>query len=189
MAKSASQNKKGSGGKSLDNLHSLFILKLQSLYDMEQELTKILPKLAKAATNRELRAAFTEHHKETENQVKRLERAFKHLDESPKKEKVEGIRGIAEDGSWVMKHIKDDAARDAALIGAAQYAEHYEIAGYGTACEWARLMGHDEVAELLEENLAEEEAANEKLTTLAESGINEEANDMKEREGIFERLM
>lgn len=191
--KKAAGKKSSSGKKSeFGSLHELFILKLQSLYDVEQELIKTLPKLAQSASNRDLREAFMEHLKETRGHAQRLEKAFKLLDEKVKKEKVEGIRGIAEDGSWVMKHVKDEAARDAALIGAAQYAEHYEMAGYGTACEWARLMGHDEVADLLEATLAEEEAANEKLTSLAESGINDEANDMEEserRQGVLGNLM
>jgi ferritin-like metal-binding protein YciE len=171
-----------SGKSSFDTLHGLFILKLQSLYDVEQELVKVLPKLAKNSSDEELQMAFKEHLKETEGHVRRLEKAFKILGVKPKKEKVEAIRGIAEDGSWVMKNVRDEAARDAALIGAAQYAEHYEIAGYGTACEWADLMGHTEVADLLKQTLEEEEAADEKLSSLAEGGINEEANDMSEME-------
>jgi ferritin-like metal-binding protein YciE len=187
------KNNKSSGkakkGKSFDSLHQLFILKLQSLYDVEQELVKVLPKLAKNASNEELSAAFEEHLKETEGQVKRLEKAFKLLGEKPKKEKVEGIRGIAEDGTWILKNVKDDAARDAALIAAAQYAEHYEIAGYGTAAEWARIMEHDEVQALLEETLGEEEAANEKLNALAQGGINDAANEMVEEEEEAEAQM
>jgi ferritin-like metal-binding protein YciE len=182
MGSTKASGSTGSRKDSFGNLHELFILKLQSLYDVEQELTKVLPKLVKHSSNQELKTAFREHLKETEGHVRRLEKAFKILDVTRKKEKVEGIRGIAEDGSWVMKHVKDDAARDAAIIAAAQYAEHYEIAGYGTAAEWADLMGHDEVADLLKETLAEEEAANEKLSSLAEGGINEEANDMEERD-------
>jgi ferritin-like metal-binding protein YciE len=173
---------KKSTRKEYDNLHELLILKLQALYDVEQELVKALPKLAKAASSDELRVAFEEHLEETEGHVERLEKAFMHLDMEPKKEKVAGIRGIAEDGSWVIKNVKDDAARDAALIAAAQYAEHFEIAGYGSAREWARLMGHTEVEDLLSQTLAEEEAANQKLTELAESSINERANDMSSEE-------
>jgi ferritin-like metal-binding protein YciE len=176
-------------GKSFESLHELFILKLQSLYDVEQELVKVLPKLAKHASNEELASAFEEHLQETQGQVKRLEKAFKLLGEKPKKEKVEGIRGIAEDGSWILKNVKDDAARDAALIAAAQYAEHYEIAGYGTAAEWARIMEHDEVQALLEETLGEEEAANEKLNALAQGGINDAANEMAEEEEEAEAQM
>ncbi|MBX4192214.1 DUF892 family protein [Candidatus Parcubacteria bacterium] len=164
------------------NLHQLLILKLEALYDVERELVKVLPKLAKNATSDELREAFEMHLEETEIHVERLEEAMDLLDVEPRAEKVEGIRGIAEDGSWVIKNIRDDAARDAALIAAAQYAEHFEIAGYGSAREWARLMGHTEVEELLSKTLEEEEAANEKLTELAEGGINERANADQEQE-------
>ena len=178
MARKKSK-KVAAGKKAYGNLHELFILKLQSLYDIEQELVKVLPKLAKNATNDDLRAAFEDHLKETEDHVDRLEQAFELLDIEPGKERVEGIRGIAADGGWVMKHIRDEAARDAALIAAAQYAEHYEIAGYGTAREWAGVMGHVEVEELLAKTLEEEEASNQKLTELAQE-INEKANDMEE---------
>lgn len=189
MAKAKKAGKKGK--QAFGNLHELFILKLQSLYDIEQELVKTLPKLAKNASSDELRDAFETHLEETKMQVDRLEQAFELLDMEPKKEKVEGIRGIAEDGGWIIKNVRDDAARDAALIGAAQYAEHYEIAGYGTALEWAKLMGHDEVADLLQQTLDEEETANKKLTALAEGGINERANDMEDAksDSLIERLM
>lgn len=183
-----STSKEESSGK-FATLHELLILKLQSLYDTEQQLVKVLPKLADAATNKELSAAFKEHLIETRGHVRRLEQAFRHLGVKPKSEKAEAIRGIAEDGSWVMKHVKDNAARDAAIIGAAQYAEHYEIAGYGTAAEWARLMGHDEVESLLSQTLQEEEAANEKLQALAEGGINDEANGMEKEEGLLSNIM
>lgn len=187
--KKASSRKASNAKQQYGNLHELLILKLQSLYDIEQELIKALPKMAKNAYNDDLREAFEMHLEETKTQVDRLEQAMEHLEVEPKKEKVAGIRGIAEDGSWVIKNIKDERARDAALIAAAQFAEHYEIAGYGSAAEWARLMGHSEVADLLEATLAEEEAANDKLTRLAEGGINEEANDMEEeREGVFNIL-
>lgn len=177
MAKKKSKNAQKWG-----NLHDLLILKLESLYDIEQELVKALPKLAKNATNDGLREAFEEHLEETKEHVKRLERAMQYLGVEPKKEEAAGIRGIAEDGSWVIKNVRDEAARDAALIAAAQYAEHYEIAGYGSAREWARLMGHKEVEDLLERTLQEEEAANRKLTMLAEDGINEQAYDAEEVE-------
>lgn len=169
-----------------DSLHDLLILKLQALHDVEQQLTKALPTMAKRASSPELKEAFESHLQETKEQVRRLERAMKHLGVSPKTEKVAAIRGLVEDGSWVMKHVEDDAARDAALIAAAQYVERYETAGYGTAREWARLMGHTQVEELLSQSLEEEEAANQKLTELAESGINDEANDMQ-RESLTDK--
>lgn len=175
-----SKKKKSSRSSEYGNLHELLILKLQSLYDIEKELVKALPKMAKNATSDELREAFENHLQETEGHVERLEQALRLLEVEPKAEKVAGIRGIAEDGSWVIKNVRDDAARDAALIAAAQYAEHYEMAGYGSAAEWARMMGHVEVEELLNKTLAEEKAANDKLTSLAEGGINAEANDMEE---------
>ncbi|HEY6021640.1 MAG TPA: DUF892 family protein, partial [Candidatus Paceibacterota bacterium] len=159
--------KKGSGEATHETLHDLLILKLQSLYDVEVELTKVLPKLVKHATSEDLIEAFESHLEETQGHVKRLEQAMKKLGMQVKKEKVEGIRGIAEDGSWVANNIHDDAARDAALIGAAQYAEHYEMAGCESAVDWARLMNHSEVADLLQQTLDEERAASAKLKSLA----------------------
>jgi len=192
-AKKAKSKGSGKVGKH-ETLHDLFILKLQSLYDIEVELTKALPKLAKNATSPDLQEAFEMHLKETEGHVKRLEQAMKKLGVQVKKEKVEGIRGIAEDGSWVINNVKDDAARDAALIGAAQYAEHYEMAGYESAIDWARMMGHTEVEDLLQATLDEEQAASAKLKALAEGGIDERANDMETEEatskgGILGDLM
>lgn len=188
-SKKKASSRKAQSKNAYGNLHELLILKLQSLYDVEQELIKALPKMAKNAHNERLREAFESHLEETKMHADRLEQAMELLEVEPKKEKVAGIRGIAEDGGWVIKNIKDERARDAALIAAAQYAEHFEIAGYGSAAEWARLMNHTEVADLLEATLAEEEAANNKLTSLAEGGINEEANDMeKEKESTFNIL-
>lgn len=162
-------------------MHELLILKLQSLYDIEQELTKALPKLAKAATSEELTEAFETHLEETKGHVARLEEAMRLLDVTPKKEKVAGIRGIAEDGNWVAGHTSA-VARDAGLIAAAQYAEHYEIAGYTAAREWAAMMDHTEVADLLDSTLKEEQAANEKLAELAHNGINQRAGGIPMQE-------
>jgi ferritin-like metal-binding protein YciE len=190
--KSASQTRASSKGisnknkKQYDSLHELLILKLQSLYDTEQELLKVLPKLAQAAANQELKDAFEMHEGETKRHVERLEQAMQLLGVQAKKEKVAAIRGIAEDGGWVMKNIKDEAARDAALIAAAQYAEHYEIAGYGSAREWAAMMDHQAVADLLETTLMEEQAANDKLSELAHNGINQRAGGIEMAEEISE---
>ncbi len=161
-------------------LHDLLISKMQALYDVENEIVKELPKMAKKASDEELREGFETHLEETKNQVKRLEKAFSLLGEKPKKLKSAAIRGMAEDASWGMTHIKGSEALDANLIAAAQYVEHYEIAGYGSAVEWAREMGHMEVADLLEETLEEEKATDKKLNMLATSKINERANDMEE---------
>lgn len=161
---------------SFESLHQLLILKLQSLYDIEQQLVKALPKMAEHAVDENLKDAFLKHLEETKMQVARLERALESLQAPVKSEKVEAIRGLIKDADWVMKHAKD-AAADAGTIAAAQYVEHYEMAGYGAAKEWAELMGHDEVVSLLDESLKEEKAADEKLNELAHAGINERANN------------
>ncbi len=163
-------------------LHDLLITKMQSLYDVEHEITKALPKMAKAASDAELKSGFEEHLEQTKGQIERLEKAFELLNEKPKKLKSEAIRGLIADGEWVIKNVEGSEALDANLIAAAQYVEHYEIAGYGSAVEWAREMGHTEVADLLEETLEEEEATDEKLNELATSGVNERANDMDEED-------
>jgi ferritin-like metal-binding protein YciE len=162
--------------KRFDTLHDLFVLKLNSLYYVEDKLAKALPKMTKAASDPDLRDAFAMHLEETKEHARRLEEAMASIGEKPKKEAASGIDGLIEDSEWVIKNVKDRAARDAVLIAAAQYVENYERAGYGTAREWARLMGHSEAEMLLDETLREEEAANNKLTTLAEGGINESAN-------------
>ena len=164
------------------DLHDLLVLKLQSLYDIESQLVRELPKFVKHASSNELRDAFEKHLEETKNQVARLEQALEETKSPVKKSKVEAIRGLAKDADWMIKNIKEEKARDAGMIAAAQYVEHYEIAGYGSASEWAKLMGHDAIAELLEESLTEEKAADEKLSELALSGVNDRANRMRSEE-------
>jgi ferritin-like metal-binding protein YciE len=175
--------KKVMAGKQYGNLHELLVLKLQSLFDIEKQLVAALPKLARAAESRELKDAFELHLEETKNHVRRLEEAMYLLGIEPKSQTVAGIRGIAQDGDWTATHTKG-VARDAALIAAAQYAEHYEIAGYGSAREWAAMMDHTQVADLLEATLMEEENANQKLNELAHNGINQKAGGipMEEKE-------
>ncbi len=170
--------KKSAAREKFATLHDLLILKLQSLYDIENELVKALPKMIKHATDGQLREAFETHWGETENHVTRLEKALADIEAPLKKSKVEAIRGLTKDAAWVMKNVKKEETRDTLMIAAAQYVEHYEMAGYGTASEWARIMGHDTVQNLLEETLAEEKAADEKLNELARGGINERANTM-----------
>lgn len=150
-------------------LHTLFVDELQDMYDAEQQLTKALPKLAEAAETPELRQAFQSHLKETEGHVSRLEEVFKSLDEKPKTKKCQGIAGIITEGEKILKEQKDSQALDAALIAGAQKAEHYEIASYGTLCNWATIMDHKDALELLQQNLAEEKAADQHLTELAET--------------------
>jgi ferritin-like metal-binding protein YciE len=164
-------------------LHDILVSKMQALYDVEGEIIKTLPKMAKKASDPDLKEGFETHLEETKNQVKRLEKAFSLLGEKPKKLKSAGIRGIVADGAWVMTTIKGSEAMDANLIAAAQYVEHYEIAGYGSAVEWAREMGHTEVADLLEETLEEEKATDKKLNNLATSKINERAAETDEGGG------
>jgi len=156
-------------------LHDAFIDELRDSYDAERQLTKALPKLAKAATNPQLREAFETHLEETQGHIERLEQVFASLEEKVRGKHCDGIAGIVEEGKAVMEEDFDEGTMDACLIAAAQRVEHYEMAAYGTLVAWARAMGHDEAADLLQETLDEEKAADEKLTELAEGGINEEA--------------
>ena len=158
-------------------LHDAFIDELRDTYDAEKQLTKALPKLAKAATSPELREAFETHLEETQGQIERLERVFSGLDEKPRGKHCDGIAGIIEEGKAIMGEDFDDTTMDACLIAAGQRAEHYEMAAYGTLVAWAKAMGHDEAADLLQETLDEEKAADEKLSGLAEGGINQSAAD------------
>ncbi len=158
-------------------LHDAFIDELRDTYDAEKQLTKALPKMAKAANAPTLRAAFEAHLKETQGQVERLEEVFATLDEKVRGKHCDGIAGIIEEGKSIMEEDFDETTMDACLIAAGQRAEHYEMAAYGTLVAWARAMGHTEAAELLEETLEEEKAADKKLTSLAEGGINQEAAD------------
>jgi ferritin-like metal-binding protein YciE len=158
-------------------LHDAFIEELRDIYDAEKQLVKALPKLAKAAGSDDLRTAFESHLEETRGHVERLEQVFGNLEEKVRGKHCSGIAGIIEEGAAVMQEDFDDATMDACLIAAGQRAEHYEMAVYGTLVAWARAMGHEEAADLLQETLDEEKAADEKLSSLAESGINQEAAD------------
>jgi ferritin-like metal-binding protein YciE len=158
-----------------ETLHEVFLEELKDVYDAEKQLTKALPKLAKAANSQELRTAFEHHLEETEGHVERLEQIFESLDEKAKGKRCKGIAGIIEEGEQVMKEDFDGSAKDAALIAGGQRAEHYEIAAYGTLTAWARAMGHTEAADLLEQTLEEEKAADQKLNQIAEGGINRDA--------------
>jgi ferritin-like metal-binding protein YciE len=156
-------------------LHDAFIDELRDAYDGEKQLVKALGKLAKAATSPALKDAFQSHLAETEGQIERLEQVFEAMDEKAKGKHCDGIAGIVEEGKSIMDEELDDDAMDACLIAAAQRAEHYEMAAYGTLVAWARAMGHEEAADLLEETLEEEKAADQKLSSLAEAGINQAA--------------
>jgi ferritin-like metal-binding protein YciE len=158
----------------LASLHDLFVDELKDLYNAETQLTKALPKMAKAASSEELRTAFEEHLKETEHQIERLETIFKQLETAPKGKKCKAMMGLIEEGKEMIEMDGHDAVKDAGLIAAAQRVEHYEIAGYGTVRNYAQLLGFDEAANLLQETLEEEAAADQKLSALAEN-INLEA--------------
>jgi ferritin-like metal-binding protein YciE len=158
-------------------LHDAFIDELRDTYDAEKQLTKALPKLAKASSNPELRQAFETHLKETQGQIERLEQVFESLDEKARGKHCDGIAGIIEEGKAIMEEDFDESTMDACLIAAGQRAEHYEMAAYGTLVAWAQAMGHSEAAELLQQTLDEEKAADLKLSDLAESGINQDAAD------------
>ena len=158
-------------------LHDAFIDELRDTYDAEKQLTKALPKLAKAATNPKLRAAFETHLQETQGQIARLEQVFESLDEKVRGKHCDGIAGIIEEGKSIMEEDFDDTTMDACLIAAGQRSEHYEMAAYGTLVAWAQAMGHTEAAKLLRQTLDEEKAADKKLSGLAEGGINQSAAD------------
>jgi ferritin-like metal-binding protein YciE len=156
-------------------LEDLLLLKLKALYDIELQLMKALPKMAKKSNDPELKAGFTEHFEETKGHKERLEEIFKSIGQKPTKTKVEAIRGMIIDAEWMMKNIKDREALDASLIAAGQYAEHYEMAGYGSAKEWAKILGLNEIEDLLNQTLLEEKSADQKLNDLATGKINEQA--------------
>jgi ferritin-like metal-binding protein YciE len=160
-----------------ETLHDAFLDELRDSYDAEKQLTKALPKLAKAASSPKLREAFEKHLEETQGHVQRLEQVFETLDERVRGKHCDGIAGIIEEGKAIMEESFDDVAMDACLIAAGQRAEHYEMAAYGTLVAWAQAMGHTEAARLLQQTLDEEKAADKKLSSLAEGGINQSAAD------------
>ena len=170
-----------------NNLREALVEEIRDLYNAEKQLVKALPKMAKGAASDELREAFEAHLEETEGQVTRLERVFELLDEKPRGKHCAGMAGIIEEGSEKLQEDMEEAVLDASLIASAQKVEHYEIGAYGTAIAWAEALELSEVAEVLGETLAEEKAADEKLSALAESGINEaatagESGEMEEEE-------
>ena len=160
----------------LESLHDLYVQELKDLYSAEQMILKALPKMAKAASSEELQSAFQEHLEETRGQVERLERIFAQMNTSPRGKKCRAMEGLLEEGKEVIAAKGDPATKDAALIAAAQRVEHYEMAGYGCVRTFARLLGEDDAADLLQETLDEEGEADKKLTQIAESSINFEAS-------------
>lgn len=157
----------------LKSLQDLFIHELQDLASAEQQIAEALPKMAKAAQNQELRTAFEDHLAETESQLEKVTAILRDLGAKPEGDKCVGIAGIIKEGEQCMKET-EEPVRDAALIGAAQRVEHYEMAAYGTARAYAQQLGHNEAAQVLDQILDEEKATDEKLSKIAR-GINAEA--------------
>lgn len=148
---------------SISTIDQLLLNELKDLYSAEKQIIKSLPKMAKASTSPDLRAAFEDHLKETLGQIKRLDRIFEILSKSPKGKVCHGMKGVLEEGAEVLEETEKGLVRDAALISAAQRVEHYEMAGYGCVREYAKILGHNEIATLLDETLSEEKAADKKL--------------------------
>jgi ferritin-like metal-binding protein YciE len=159
----------------LDSLQALYVNNLKDLYSAEKQLLKALPKMAKAASHEELAANFEEHARVTERQVERLERIFADLGQSPRGKKCVGMEGLIDEAEELVQEKPDPEVLDAGLIAKAQHVEHYEIAGYGTVRTYAEQLGLSKHAELLQQTLDEEGEADKRLTALAESSINLEA--------------
>lgn len=159
----------------IDTMEKLFVHELKDLYSAENQILEALQKMTKKATHAKLKSAFEEHLTQTKDQVKRLEQIFDDLEYEPGGQKCKGMEGLIEEGEDAMEDAEDDEVRDAAMIAAAQRVEHYEIAGYGTARTYARLLGNDKAAKLLQTTLDEEGATDKKLTQLAESTVNQDA--------------
>jgi len=159
----------------LDTLKDLLIDELKDLNDAEHQITKALPKMAKAASNPQLQTAFTSHLAETEGQIRRLEQVFKALGLNPTRKTCEAMKGLLKEGDEVLEEKADPDVKDAVLIASAQRVEHYEMAGYGTVRTFARTLGLNDVAQLLQETLNEEGAADKKLTQIAERQVNPQA--------------
>lgn len=169
-----------------EGLRELYIDELKDIYNAENQMVKALPKMARAASSGELREGFEEHLEQTRGHVQRLEAIFKSLGEQPKGKKCAGMEGLVKEGAEIMGEDFEGAVMDAALIGAAQRVEHYEIAAYGTVCEFAKILGESEHASLLQKTLDEEKETDEKLTELA-GQINTEANQEVEQDEAVEK--
>jgi ferritin-like metal-binding protein YciE len=167
----------------VSTLEELFLDEIQDLYDAEKQLTKALPKMAKAASSDELRQAFEDHLEQTKGHVDRLEQVFEALGEKAKGKKCEAMAGLVKEGDEIVSSTEETPVRDAGLIAGAQKVEHYEIASYGSARTHAQLLGHDSIVDLLEQTLEEEKETDEKLTDLAQSTVNEDAASVRSGEG------
>lgn len=160
----------------MDHLKDLYLEELRDVYDAEKQLTKALPRMAKAASNTQLSRAFENHLKQTEEQVQRLESLFESLGEKARGKTCKGMQGLIEEGKEMIKEDASADVKDAGLITAAQRAEHYEIAAYGTLSAYAKVLGRKEDLKLLQRTLREEKSTDERLTMLAESVVNPAAS-------------
>jgi ferritin-like metal-binding protein YciE len=165
-------------------MDDLLLDELRDLYDAEKQLTKALPKMAKASTSEELRAAFEEHLQQTQGHVERLDQIFEQLGHKSSGKKCAAMSGLIKEGEDVASDTDDDSVRDAGLIAAAQKVEHYEISGYGSVRAHAQMLGHDQAVRLLAETLDEEKETDQKLNDLAESMINEQAAHTSVEKGM-----
>jgi len=159
----------------IESLRDLYLEELKDTYNAEQQILKALPKMEDAASHDELQRAFREHRQQTEEHVRRIERIFGSLDEKPRGRRCRGMEGIIDEGEEMLKDAKDGDTRDAALIAAAQRVEHYEIAAYGTLRSYARQLGRNQDADLLQQTLDEEGQTDQRLTQIAESRVNPDA--------------
>lgn len=158
-------------------MNDLFIHQMRDLYNAEQQAIKAMPEMMERVSNPNLATAMQEHMMETQNQVKRLEQCFQILGVNGHGEKCMAMEGIIKEAKDFMRHEADPEVMDAGIIACAQRLEHYEIAGYGTACTYAKFLGHKDVLNLLQEILSEEKKADEKLTFIAETSVNMEAEN------------
>ncbi|GAB2561938.1 ferritin-like domain-containing protein [Dyella jejuensis] len=157
------------------SIEELFVHELSDIYSAEKQLTKALPKLARASSSPELAQAFESHLEETNGQVERIDKIVELLDLRLKRIKCAAMEGLVEEGKEVIEEVEKGPLRDAALIGGAQKVEHYEIASYGTLAALAKQLGYEDAIPLIMDTLKEEKGADEKLTRLAEQGGNQRA--------------
>lgn len=159
----------------VQSIEDLFVEELRDLYHAEKQLTRALPRMAKAASSDDLRTMFNQHLEETRGQIERLEEAFEMLDVAKRGKRCEAMEGLVEEGREMMEEVEEKAVLDVGLITAAQKIEHYEIAGYGSAVALARAMGKEDIAKLLEQTLEEEKRTDQKLNQIAAGGVNQRA--------------
>lgn len=162
------------------DLNDLFLDTLKDIYYAEKQILKSLPKMAKAASDPKLRAAFEKHHVETEGQIQRLEQVFELLGKAARGKKCDAIEGILDEGKEIMEEYKGEPALDAGLLAAAQAVEHYEISRYGTLKAWADRLGMKDAAKLLAATLAEESKTDQALSVLAETAVNAAAQQIND---------